>query len=204
MKIALSGSAGTGRSTIAMRLAQSINHTPLTNLAKGILREQGFKYGTDTTVEKFLATAERQMLIYDHKRIVESKHENFVIDRSWIDNAAYAVIGFYENTSFDISSYLDDCKSEVKKYDCIFRIPWGRQPLQSNGTRTINPWLQFVVDSIICRIAYLWQIEIITVPEDLSNNECVDWIQKSLKTMNPDLKIVDIEDHQNADAEEDS
>jgi len=195
MKIALSGSAGTGRSTIAIRLAQSIRHTPLTNLAKGILREQGFKYGTDTTVEKFLATPERQMALYDHKRVVESEHENFVTDRSWVDNAAYAVIGFYENPSFNIASYLDDCRCEVEKYDSIIHIPWGRQPLQPNGTRTINPWFQFMVDSVICKIAELWQIELTTVPEDLTNNECVDWILDFLKVMNSDLEIVNIEDN---------
>lgn len=193
MKIALSGSAGTGRSTIAIRLAQSISHTPLINLAKGILREQGFMYGTDTTVEKFLATPERQMMLYDHKRITEAQHENFVSDRSWIDNAAYAVIGFYENPSFDIASYLDDCRCEVEKYDSIIHIPWGRQPLQPNGTRTINPWLQFVVDSVICRIAALWQIELTTVPEDLNNNECVDWILNFLKTVNPELEVIEVE-----------
>lgn len=192
MKIALCGSAGTGRSTIAINLAQSIDHTPLTNLAKGILKDQGFKYGTGTTVEKFLATPERQIMLYDHKRTVESENKNFVTDRSWVDNAAYAIIGFCEDSSFDIDSYLEDCRCEVEKYDCIIHIPWGRQPLKPNGTRTINPWFQFVVDSVICKITDLWQIELTTVPADMNNDECVSWIQNFLKTMNPDIKINDI------------
>lgn len=193
MKIALSGSAGTGRSTIAIRLAQSINHVPLTNMAKSILRQQGFKYGTDNTVEKFLATPERQMLLFDHKRIEESKHDDIVADRSWIDHAAYAVIGLHENPAFDIASYVSDCRCEVEKFDSIIHIPWGRQPLQPNGSRTINPWFQFMVDSVICKIAELWQIEITTVPEDLNNNEAVSWILEFLKTLNPNLQILNIE-----------
>ena len=193
MKVALSGSAGTGRSTIAMRLAQSINHTPLTNMAKGILRQEGFKYGTEVTVEKFLATPERQMLLFDHKRIEESKYDNIVTDRSWIDHAAYSVIGLHENYDFDISSYLSDCRCEVEKFDSIIHIPWGRQPLQPNGSRTINPWFQFMVDAVICRIAEMWGIELTTIPEDLNNKEAVDWIVGFLKTIDPNLEIIDLE-----------
>jgi hypothetical protein len=199
MKIALSGSAGTGRSTIAIRLAQSIGHTPLTNLAKGILREHGFKYGTDTTVEQFLATPERQRQLYDHKRMIESEYDNFVTDRSWIDNASYAVVGLHNNMLFDMASYIDDCKSEVEKYDCIIHIPWGRQPLQPNGTRTINPWFQFMVDSVICNIAQLWGIELTTAPQDLSNKDCVDWILNFLKTVNPELDIVPVPEENQED-----
>jgi hypothetical protein len=201
MKIALSGSAGTGRSTIAIRLAQSIAHSPLTNLAKGILREHGFKYGTDMTVEQFLATPERQRQLYDHKRVVESKYDNFVTDRSWIDNAAYAVVGLHKNMMFDMASYVDDCKSEVEKYDCIIHIPWGRQPLQPNGTRTINPWFQFMVDSVICNMAKLWQVNLTTVPQDLSNKECVEWILKFLKKENSELEIVPIKEEAREEAD---
>lgn len=196
MKIALCGSAGTGRSTIAIRLAQSINHTPLTNLAKEILKDQEFQYGTNITVEKFLATPERQKKLYNYKCLMESQHENFVIDRSWIDNAAYATIGFYEDNSFDISSYLDDCQCKVSEYDFIFHIPWGRQPLQPNGTRTINPWFQFVVDSVICKIADLWKIKLIQIPDDLNNNESIKWILNFLKKEKPDLKISKITKNQ--------
>ena len=88
MKIALSGSAGTGRTTIARKLSQIVELPSLTNLAKSILRDDGFKYGMGLTVEQFLCTTDRQRMLVENKRVMESHYEDFVTDRSWLDLAA--------------------------------------------------------------------------------------------------------------------
>jgi len=189
MKIALAGSAGTGRTTIAKQVALSINHFPLTNLAKSILRSEGFKYGTEQTVEEFLATKERQVYLYQRKKEKESELEDFVTDRSWLDLAAYCIYGMQNNTDFDISAFISDCKDEVEKYDAIIHIPWGRQPLQPNGTRTINPWFQFMIDSIICRLANQWKVQMIEIDATLENTEAVNEIFTAIKCINPKIEI---------------
>ena len=192
MKIALSGSAGTGRTTIARKLSQIVGYPSLTNLAKSILRDDGFKYGMGLTVEQFLCTPDRQGMLAENKRVMESHYDDFVTDRSWLDLAAYCVQGMLEKEKFDISEFLNECQEEVEKYDIIIHIPWGRQPLESNGTRTIDPWFQFIIDSIICRLAMLWDVKLISVPSNLDNNETLEWIVNHLKEMDSDLTFQDI------------
>ena len=199
MKIALSGSAGTGRTTIAKRIASAINYNPLTNLAKSLLKDEGFRYGTDETVEEFLATPVRQLKLFQLKQMKESELENFVTDRSWIDLAAYCIQGMQTRTDFDISSFIEDCRTEVEKYDAIIHIPWGRQPLQPNGTRTINPWFQFVIDSIICRLANQWQIQMIEIDGGLANVDAIQEILTSIKCINPNIEIKEPKREENID-----
>ena len=194
MKIALAGSAGTGRTTIAIRIAESIGHTSLTTLAKTILKEEGFQYGTYQTVEEFLANARLQRRLFDFKQESERNHKNFVTDRSWIDLAAYCIQGMQNRTDFDISTFIEDCRGEVEKYDAIIHIPWGRQPLQFNGTRTINPWFQFIIDSIVCRLANEWQLEMIEVPMNYGNAQTVKWILDAIKVLDPKIVIKPIEE----------
>jgi len=189
MKIALAGSAGTGRTTIAKRIASAINYIPLTNLAKSLLKTEGFKYGTEETVEEFLATPSKQLKLFQLKQEKENELENFITDRSWIDLAAYCIQGMQNCTNFDISSFIEDCRIEVEKYDAIIHIPWGRQPLQPNGTRTINPWFQFMIDSIICRLADQWKLQMIEIDNSLTNMDAVQEILTSIKCINPKIKI---------------
>jgi hypothetical protein len=189
MKIALSGSAGTGRTTIAKNVSSHIDFAPITNLAKQILKSEGFRYGTSQTVEEFMATPERQNELFTLKHRAESQYDNFVTDRSWIDLAAYCIQGMQNRQDFDIATFCENCRSEVEKYDAIIHIPWGRQPLQPNGTRTINPWFQFIVDSIICRLANEWKIEMIQIDSGLSNSEVVKEILQTIQCIDPKIEI---------------
>jgi cytidylate kinase len=91
MKIALAGCAGTGRNIIAQRLAEKLSVGLVTGVVKEILDREHFQT-SEVQVEQFLATPERQQMIFDYKKEVEGLHENFVVDRSWIDQAAYAII----------------------------------------------------------------------------------------------------------------
>jgi hypothetical protein len=189
MKIALAGSAGTGRTTIARKVAEVVNHPALTNLAKPILKDYGFQYGMGLTVEQFLCTPERQNMLFENKSVMESHYDDFVTDRSWIDLASYAIQGMHEDENFDITSYVKNCQKEALKYDAIVHIPWGRQPLVPDGTRTTNPWFQLIIDSIIFRLAVMWNIDLISLPENLNNEESVKWIVTQLQISYPTLII---------------
>ena len=93
------------------------------------------------------------------------------------------------NADFDISAFISDCKDEVEKYDTVIHIPWGRQPLQPNGTRTINPWFQFTIDSIICRLANQWKVQMIEIDATLENTEAISEILTTIKCINPKIEI---------------
>jgi hypothetical protein len=183
LKIALAGSAGTGRTIIAQRLGETLRLPVLTGIARRVLREDQYVYSqsNDVSVEKFLAVPERQLRILKHRLELERKHESFIVDRSWVDQAAYALIELYDRPDFDLTSFLDDCRDEARKFDLTVYVPWGRCPLADNGLRTLNPWYQLIVDSVVFNLIHKWELRHVSLPNNLSVKNAVKFIAKEAR-----------------------
>lgn len=181
MRIALSGSAGTGRTLIAQRLSQQLHLPMITGIAKDLLKQSGYAYSPNLSVEKFLATPERQQFLFKKRRALEKKHSGFVVDRSWVDQAAYAIIELHGCVEFDIDRYVEDCREEALKADQTVYVPWNWRPLTADGIRTLNPWYQLLVDSVIFNLLTKWKIPFITVSRFTSIRSAVSFITASLK-----------------------
>lgn len=183
MKISLSGCAGTGRTAVVHRLADKTNTPIITGVARQILEKEGYEYGSDVTVEKFLATPDRQRKIFDYKKKLETEAEKFITDRSWVDQAAYAILELNNQPGFDLTTYVDDCREESQRLDMIVYVPWNCRPLEPNNLRTLNPWYQLTVDSVIFNLLHRWNVEYITLPNGLTPDKSVKWIIDSLRSL---------------------
>jgi nicotinamide riboside kinase len=152
-RIVLIGSHGTGKTSLANRMAQELGLPEIKEVARGIISEAGYR----TTAEykaapvPILADIQRRILIEQMRK--EVLLSSFISDRSVIDIAAYTL--YYTNDNV----YSDLARDWANRYyDLIIYVPIMFR-LQGDGFRDEDEKFQFSIDDIIRE-----QIEKITMP----------------------------------------
>ena len=140
-RIALSGSAGTGKSTLGRALAADWD---VPYVDEGMRRR--LEAGLDLHA---LSLAEFRRLVLDLRDEQEAgeddairSHGGFVADRSALDFAAFwLVYRFFEEEALTAEVLLRAAE-RGKGYDAIVVLPWGVLPLVADGVRSGNRWQQ--------------------------------------------------------------
>ncbi len=151
--IALSGSAGTGKTTLGRRLAAELG---LPFVEEGMRRriEAGFVphgYG----VPQWTALIRE---LWAEQRDLEARApEGFVADRSSFDFAAFWLhYGLYEDVPAT-EAFLAEMAEHARGYTRVVLLPWGALPLRADGVRSTNRWTQLrfqaVLEGVIERFA---------------------------------------------------
>lgn len=147
-RIAISGSAGTGKTTLGRALAAELG-VPF--VEEGMRRriEKGFRphgYGA----------REWAALIRDlweeHRAAEDAARDGFVADRSSLDFAAFWLhYGLHEDVDAT-ESFVAEMRAHAERYDRIVLLPWGAIPLVDDGVRSTNRWTQLRFHSILDRL----------------------------------------------------
>lgn len=140
-RIALSGSAGTGKSTLGEALARRLD---LPYLPEGMRRrlEAGLDLH-DLSREQFrdlldaLWTEQAEQEEQAHRR-----WGGFVADRSALDHAAFWLLYHFSDDEPATDTRMEAWRSRVATYDAVVLLPWGELPLVSDGVRSTNRWTQ--------------------------------------------------------------
>jgi broad specificity phosphatase PhoE/nicotinamide riboside kinase len=138
-RVALSGSAGTGKTTLGRRLAEVLG-VPF--LEEGMRRR--LAAGLDL---HRLATAGLERLLHElwdeQVALEDAARGGFVADRSAADHAAfwihYGLLHERERTE----AWLATTLARLRRYDRVLLFPWGVLPLADDGVRSTNRWAQF-------------------------------------------------------------
>jgi len=183
-RIGITGSAGTGKTTLAILTAQELGipHLSSKSITQEILANEGFDYASGEQVECFLSQNGRPDKIMKKLQEMEAGTEQFVTDRMFVDLAAYAITELYETDSKKVEQIFNLCKSEMKKYTHVIVCPWGKNPIKDNRVRTLNPWYQFIVHSIEVGLLDLWGIgyhQVKSVSEQDKLKEILDYVKHS-------------------------
>jgi len=167
-KIGIVGCAGTGKSTLARSVSESLGIPLLESkeITASILERDGYDYSSGIQVERFLANSGRQMEIL--RRTIESEKstEEFVTDRTVVDLAAYAVCEMHNHDTKALSHVFTMCSDSVAQYSHLFLCQWDGKPVGENQKRTLNPWYQFLVHALEVGIMEHWKCDYKVVSAD--------------------------------------
>ena len=139
-RLALSGSAGTGKSTLGRRLAAAMD-VPF--LEEGMRRrlEEGL-------VVHDLRPEQHRALILELWREQQAAEERahiefggFVADRSAVDFAAFCLLFHSYDVAF-CEDLVPRLLAHAQGYDAVINLPWGLLPLEADGVRSTNRWYQ--------------------------------------------------------------
>jgi len=179
-RIALSGSAGTGKTSLGRALAESmgvpfIEEGMRTRLESGLdLHGLGHRQMWELLDELWREQAEREAAAPD----------GFVADRSAVDFAAFWMrYGFYYQADAP-QDFVPRMLRHARSYDGIVLLPWGAIPLVEDGIRSTNPWVQrhyqATVEGLLTRECPELLLRLPSAVAGLEQR--LDWVQKRLKS----------------------
>ena len=136
MRIAVSGAAGTGKSTLAAALAAKLGVPLVPDFVEEVLREHGkdsWRGINDTRIRKTI-----RMVALERKIAAESVAEAFVSDKSVVDYLAYWVMNQMEfETKEQNQAVLDMVRAHVGRYTHRLFLPY-RADVEPGPTRNAD------------------------------------------------------------------
>lgn len=155
VKIAISGSAGIGKTTLAGALAARRGYR---------LIEEGYDglFGSDAGFVKPRARLRHEILaLLELKNSREDEAAAFVADRCAVDLFnLWMSRGFGDDQEATAWLY-HRCRHYVAKYDVVFVLPWSAIPLRqitlvANRRRAMNPWSQLYNHANVIGLLHQW------------------------------------------------
>lgn len=176
MKIAVSGSAGTGKSTLCQVLAERLG---VASIAENFGPLRGARLKGDF-VPKITE-------IMQKKHALEAAEDHFVSDRCALDLLhIWLIQSCHVIAPEQTAVMLSQCIEQVSGYDYLVLTPWNSFKLeQKPGSliRNMNPMEQLRFHAAIVGQAHIWmpKQKIIEVPRSMADvNQRVDYVLEEI------------------------
>ena len=150
-KIAISGSAGIGKTALCKKLAFKLNYPIISDKIDVVLKQYGYISWKEVHNPTKIIKVRLEAL---NKKIKAEKNTPcFISDKSVIDYFAYWIINStHSATQKERTNFLDMVIDHIKCYELILLLPYGRIPLKDKRKRNISSKHQLKIHS---KITYL-------------------------------------------------
>lgn len=176
-RIALSGSAGTGKTTLGRRLAQELGVPFLDEIMRRRI-ESGFDFHGMTHADWRNLMREQWA---EQRALEDNSRDGFVADRSSLDYAAF-FLHYDLHVGIDAEPWMTQMFAEAQRYDRILLFPWGALPLEDDGVRTTNRWTQLRFQSILEGLVDRFsQARVLRVPATNDFEQRVAFVMRALE-----------------------
>jgi len=156
LRVAICGSGGVGKTTLAVPLARQLRATYIPEHFESFFDRPGkFRSPPPILAELFNEVLER-------KRAEEQAQESYVVDRSPIDLFNLWLAQGLALRAEDTKRFHANCRDYCAAYDFVVILPWGALPLVPSDhvtgrqRRVLNPWVQLSAHASIAGLARMW------------------------------------------------
>jgi len=153
MLIAISGSQGTGKSTLITEMEKYGFKSIKRKVARSIIDDWGIPLNeinnsVELTIKFQMESIKRK---HEDELIVADSTDKWLTERSYADLFSYALINLGKDNNCNewINEYYELCKSYQPIYKKIFYIAGGQFPVANDGVRSINTHYSKMSDLII-------------------------------------------------------
>lgn len=182
-RVALSGSAGVGKTTLAQALAARWS---LPYVDEGMRR----RLEAGLSLHSLDRDQQRQLLheladeAYAGKQMAVTANGGFISDRSPIDQIAFWLhYGFCQDPQEDTGSFIEAQLKRSAIVDLVVLLPWGVLPFEDDGVRTANSWIQLKYQALVEGLLrqFLPPERLAIMPKDVvAPEDRMDWVEQRL------------------------
>ncbi len=182
-RIAITGSSGTGKSTLAEALAARWDVPCIPEGMRKRIRA-GLNQHKMSYDDRRALAHELYAEMVGGMRVALESHSGFVSDRSPVDSFAFWLYYGFGVEERETDALFETMRADLEMLDAILVLPWGTIPLIADGVRTPNRWVQLhfqhLVEGLTTRFmpaAQVWRL-----PEEIrSVEERVVWVELQLR-----------------------
>lgn len=183
MKISVSGSAGTGKTSFANAAAVRCGCPVVPETYDDFFDESyDFVQPASRLQQRIFETLEK-------KNALENEQADFIADRCPVDLFNLWLSRGFANDESKTADLYNRCRSYVRKYDYIVVLPWGALPLtQLDGPiprrRVMNSWIQLYNHSAVIGLLQQWVAPLVQIPVPFAVTAIgarVDFVLRAMK-----------------------
>jgi len=159
MKVAFTGAGGTGKSTMAMWLAEQYGIPYVGSVGREAFKQMGIESEAAQENMNEQQLLDLQWLIFKLLQEKRSVHKHFVTDRLLFDNYVYGMRRCGNIVSEEQRKDWEDKSIEdLWAFDLVFYCPTGLFKTEADGMRVAAPGYQSLIDSaiygLLCKHAF--------------------------------------------------
>lgn len=151
-RIGITGSAGTGKTSLADALSRLLHLPTRREAMRGRLLAGFDPHTLSRDGHRRMIAGDADDLALDLAR----GQDGLVTDRTPLDMAAFWLVnGFAVDDPTATEALLARAVCAMADYDLVVLLPWGERPIAADGVRSTNPWMQLHFQTVLeglCRL----------------------------------------------------